>query len=152
MRPKSETSNSELLVPSEGIFYFRKYGTDDKVLAIISSYATLHWLSRIGKQSATMLREYDTWSPASSNFKNKGYQRLPTLIERVADTLIKQVPREKASVSSDYSSAAEFRIIITDRLMGNQANVHSEAILPRKSQSSYSSAVEFQYNTNDCAI
>ena len=35
--------------------------------------------------------------------------------------------------------------------MGNQANVHSEAILLRKSQWSYSSAVEFQYNINDLA-
>ena len=33
--------------------------------------------------------------------------------------------------------------MIADRLMGNQANEYSEAILPRKSQSSYSSAVEF---------
>ena len=33
--------------------------------------------------------------------------------------------------------------MITDRLMGNQANDHPEAILPRKSQSSCSSAVEF---------
>ena len=31
---------------------------------------------------------------------------------------------------SSYSSAAEFRTMITDRLMGNQANEHSEAILP----------------------
>ena len=33
--------------------------------------------------------------------------------------------------------------MITDRLMGNQANEHSEAILPREFHSSYSSAVEF---------
>ena len=36
MRPKSETSNFELLVPSKGISYFRKYGTDEKVSAIDS--------------------------------------------------------------------------------------------------------------------
>ena len=35
--------------------------------------------------------------------------------------------------------------------MGNQANVHSESILLRKSQSSYSSAVEFQYNVESVA-
>ena len=56
--------------------------------------------------------------------------------------LIKQLIREKAQVSSDYSSAAKSRAMITDIVMGNQANVHSEAILPRKSQSSYSGAVE----------
>ena len=94
MRPKSETSNFELLVPSKGIFYFQKYGTDEKVSAIdsktlqlqesgtmfqprvISSYATLHRLSRIGKQFVNMLGEYDTWSPAHSFFLIEGYQRL----------------------------------------------------------------------------
>ena len=77
MRPKIETPNFELLVPSKVIFYFRKYGTDEKVSAIdsqlqgsgtvfqprrISSYATLHRSSRIRKQNANMLEEYDTWS------------------------------------------------------------------------------------------
>ena len=80
MRPKSETSNFKLLVPSKGISCFRKYGTGGKVSAIdskivqlqesgtvfqprrISSYATLHRLSRIGRQYANMLKEYDTWS------------------------------------------------------------------------------------------
>ena len=77
MRPKSETPNFELLVPSKSIFYFRKYGTDEKVGAIdsqlqgsgtvfqprrIYSYASLQRLSRIGKQYANMLEEYDTWS------------------------------------------------------------------------------------------
>ena len=80
MRSKSETSNFKLLVPSKGISYFRKYGTDEKVSAIgskivqlqesgtvfqprrISSSATLHRLSRIGQQDANMLEEYDTWS------------------------------------------------------------------------------------------
>ena len=87
MRPKSETSYFKLLlVTSKGISYFRKYGTDEKVSAIdskivqlqksgtvfqprIFSSATLHRLSRIGKQYTKMLGEYDTWSPASSNFE-----------------------------------------------------------------------------------
>ena len=47
------------------------------------------------------------------------------LIERVADTLIEQLPREKAQVRPDCSSAAEFRTMITDRLMRSQANEHS---------------------------
>ena len=67
------------------------------------------------------------------------------LIERVADKMIKfrAVLKGKGlKVSSSYSSAAEFRTRITDRLMGNQANEHSEAMLPRKFQSSYLSAVE----------
>ena len=77
MRPKSRTPNFELLVSSKGIFYFRKYGMDEKVSAIesqlqesgtvfqprrIPSYATLHRLSRIGKQYSNILEEYDTWS------------------------------------------------------------------------------------------
>ena len=80
MRAKSETSNFELLVPSKDIFYFRKYGTDEKVSAVdswivqlqesgtvfrprrISSYTTLHCLSRIGKYYPNILEEYDTWS------------------------------------------------------------------------------------------
>ena len=79
MRPKSETSNFKLLVSSKGISYFRKYGTGEKVSAVdsyivqlqesgtvfqpkrISSSATLHRLSRIGKQCANMLEEIDTW-------------------------------------------------------------------------------------------
>ena len=79
MRPKSETLNFELLVPSKGISYFRKYGTDEKVSATDSylvqlqesrtvfrprriPYTTLNRLSRIGKQYANILEEYDTWS------------------------------------------------------------------------------------------
>ena len=95
MRPKSKTSNIELLVPSKGISYFRKYGTDEKVSAIdskivqlqesgtlfqarrISSSVPLNRLSRIGKQYTEMLGEYDTLSPAYSIFLSKGYQRLP---------------------------------------------------------------------------
>ena len=36
--------------------------------------------------------------------------------------------------------------------MGNQANVHSDAILPRKSQSSYSSAVESVQHGRLCSL
>ena len=71
---------TKLLVPSKGISYFRKYGTDEKVSAIdskivqlqrsgtvfqpirISSSATLHRSSRIRKQCTNMVEEYDTWS------------------------------------------------------------------------------------------
>ena len=41
MSPKSETSNFTLLVPSKGISYFRKYGTDEKVSAIDSKIVQL---------------------------------------------------------------------------------------------------------------
>ena len=34
MHPKSKTSNFELLVPTKVVFYFQKYGTDEKVSAI----------------------------------------------------------------------------------------------------------------------
>ena len=40
------------------------------------------------------------------------------------------IVKRKHLVSSSYSSAAEFRTTITDRLMGKQASEHSEAILP----------------------
>ena len=68
------------------------------------------------------------------------------LIERVADKLIKssnscQGKRLKSVLVVQVHS--ESRTMITDRLMRNQANEHSEAILPRKFQSSYSSVVEF---------
>ena len=86
MRLKNETSNFKLLVPSKGISYIRKYGTDEKVSAIdskivqlqeigtafqpkrISSSVPLHCLSRIGKQYTKILGEYDTWSPTHSFF------------------------------------------------------------------------------------
>ena len=41
MRPKSETSDFKLQVPSKGISYFRKYGTDEKVSAIDSKIVQL---------------------------------------------------------------------------------------------------------------
>ena len=64
MRPKSETSDFKLLVPSKGISYFRKYGTDEvsvidsNIVQLqesgtvfqprrIPSSATLHRLSRM---------------------------------------------------------------------------------------------------------
>ena len=42
--------------------------------------------------------------------------------------------------------------MITDKLMGNQAKEHSEAILPRKFQSSYSSAVESVQHERLCSL
>ena len=52
----------------------------------ISSYATLHRLSRTGKQYANILEEYDTWSQVF----NQVFE------VRATNTLIKQLPREKA--------------------------------------------------------
>ena len=68
------------------------------------------------------------------------------LIERVADKLIKSSNncQEKRLISVLVIQVhSKSRTMITDILMGNQANEHSEAILPRKFQSSYSSAVKF---------
>ena len=42
--------------------------------------------------------------------------------------------------------------MITDRLMGYQANEHSEAILPRKFESSYSRAVESVQHERLCSL
>ena len=89
MRPKSETSNFELLAPSKVISYFRKNGTHEKVSAIdfkigqlqksgtvfqpsrISPSVPLRRLSRVGKQYTKVLGKYDTWSPAYPNFWRK---------------------------------------------------------------------------------
>ena len=58
MRPKSEISNFELLVPSK--VQLQKSGTVFQPRMI--SYATLRRLLRIGKQYEKMLEEYGTWS------------------------------------------------------------------------------------------
>ena len=65
MRPKSEMSNFELLVPSK--VQLQKSGTIFQ-RRMISSYAALRQLSRIGKQYANMLEEYGMWSQVYSNF------------------------------------------------------------------------------------
>ena len=104
MRPESETSNFELLVPSK--VQLQMSGTVFQARRI-SSYATLHRLSRNGKQYSNMLEEYDTWSQVfKQNFKVRA-TNVTCLFERVAKTLIKQMPREKAQVISAYSTAVE---------------------------------------------
>ena len=52
MRPKSETSNFELLVPSKGISYFRKYRMDEKVSVIDSKIGQL-------QKSGTVFQPYN---------------------------------------------------------------------------------------------
>ena len=54
-----------------------------------------------------MLEEYYTWSQAYSNFEIRA-TNVCCSIEWIADTLIKQLLREKTQVSSDYSTAVEF--------------------------------------------
>ena len=93
MRPESETSNFELLVPSK--VQLQESGTVFQPRKI-SSYATLHRLSRIGKQHANILEEYGTWSQVFNQCFEVRATNVSCLIERVADTLIKQLPREKA--------------------------------------------------------
>ena len=107
-----------------------------------------------------MLEEYDTWSQVlNQNFEVRSTNNVSCLIERVADMLIKQLPRENAYVSSDYSSAAEFRTMITESFLGitesflgNQANEHSEATLPRKFLSSHSIIVESVQHERLCSL
>ena len=53
-------------------------------------------LSRIGKQYANMLEEYNTSSQVFDQTFEVSATEVSCLIERVADTLIKQLPREKA--------------------------------------------------------
>ena len=65
-------------------------------------------LSRIVKKYANILDEYDTWLQVFDQTFEASATDVSCLIERVADTLIKQLPREKAQVSSDYSTAVEF--------------------------------------------
>ena len=91
MRPKSETPNFELLVPSKGICYLCNTR-----------------LSRIGKQYANMLEEYDTWSQVFDQTFETRATYVCCSIKRVAGTLVIQLLREKAQVSPDYSTAVEF--------------------------------------------
>ena len=93
MRPKSETPNFELLVPSK--VQFQGSGTVFQSRRI-SSYATLHRLSRTGKQYANMIEEYDTWLQVFDQTFEVSTTDVCCSIERVADTLVKQLPREKA--------------------------------------------------------
>ena len=99
MRPKSETPNFELLVPSKA--QLQGSGTVFQPRRI-SSYATLHRLSRIEKQYTNMLEEYDTWSQVFDQTFEVSATDVYCSIERVADTLVKQLPREKGQVSPDY--------------------------------------------------
>ena len=80
-----------------------------------------------------------------SNFRNKGYQRLSC---RHADQTVAKGKRLKSVLTIQLL----LRTVITDRLTGNQANEHSEAILPRKFQSSYSIAVESLQHERLCSL
>ena len=55
-----------------------------------------------------MLEEYDTWSQGFDQTFEVSATEVCCSIERVADTLVKQLSREKGQVSSDYSTTAEF--------------------------------------------
>ena len=105
MRPQSETPNYDLLVPSKG--QLQGSGTLFQP-RMIPSYAALRRLSRIGKQYANMLEEYDTWSQVFDRTFKVSATDLCCSIERVVDTLVKQLSREKAQASPDYSTAVEF--------------------------------------------
>ena len=65
-------------------------------------------LSRIGKQYANMLEKYDTWSQVLDPTFEVSATDVCCSIERVADTLVKRLPREKAQVSPGHSTAVEF--------------------------------------------
>ena len=91
MRTKSEIFNFELLVPSK--VKLQESGTVFKLRMI--SYATLRRLSRIGKQCHTWSQVFDQTFEVSAT-------GVCCSIERVADTRVKQLPRETAQVSTDY--------------------------------------------------
>ena len=55
-----------------------------------------------------MLEEYDTWSQAFDQTFEVSATDVCCSIEGVTDTLVKQLPREKAQVSPDYQTAFEF--------------------------------------------
>ena len=79
-----------------------------------------------------MLEEYDTWSQA---IKLPKFQAGGTSIEPATVNVINfqvVVKRNGLVMGPSYSSAAEFRTTITDRLMENQTNEHPEAILSFK--------------------
>ena len=99
MRPKSEIFSSKLLlVPSK--VQLQKSGTVFQPRMI--SYATLRRLSRIGKQYAIMLEENDTWLQVFNQTFEVRATDVSCSVERIADTLVKQLPREKGQVSPDY--------------------------------------------------
>ena len=105
MRPKRETPNFELLVPSKA--QLQGSGTVFQPRGI-SSFATLHHVSRMGKQYANILEEYDTWSQGFDQTFEVNATDVCCSIERVGDTLVKQLPREKGQVIPDYSTTVEF--------------------------------------------
>ena len=104
MHLKSELFNFELLVPSK--VQLQKSRTVFQPRMI--SYATLRRLSRIEKQYANMLEEYDTWSQVFDQTFQVSATDASYSIERIADTLVKQLPRERGQVSPDYETAVEF--------------------------------------------
>ena len=98
MRPKSEIFNFELLVASK--LQLQKSETIFQPRMIF--YATLSRLSRIGKQYANMLEEYNTWSQVFDQTFQVSATDVSCSIERFADTLVQQLPIEKGQVSPDY--------------------------------------------------
>ena len=55
-----------------------------------------------------MLEKYDTWSQVLDPTFEVSATDVCCSIERVADTLVKRLPREKAQVSPGHSTAVEF--------------------------------------------
>ena len=97
MRTKSEIFNFELLIPSK--VQLQKSGTVFQPRMI--SYATLRRLSCTGKQYANMLEEDDTWSQVFDQTFQVSATDVSCSIEQIADTLVKQLLREKGRVSPD---------------------------------------------------
>ena len=63
MRPKSKNSNFELVVPSKGIPYFKKYGTDKKLSAIDSPDS-----STPGKRNNSISAKKDLFVRTTTSF------------------------------------------------------------------------------------
>ena len=55
-----------------------------------------------------MLEGYDTWSQVFDQTFQVSATDVSCSIEQIADTLVKQLPREKGQVSPDYLTAVEF--------------------------------------------
>ena len=136
MRPKSEISNFELLVPSK--VQLQKSGTVFQPRMF--SYVTLRRLSRIGKQYANMLEEDDTWSQVFD-------QTFEVLLTAAR---LSELPTRW----SNSCQGKRLKSVLTIRLLLNSEQSQTDLQGIRRTsiqrqyclasfQSSYSSAVEF---------
>ena len=100
MRPKSEIFNFELLVPSK--VQLRKSGTVFQPRMISSLRNSSSFITYWKTVCDYAIEENDMWSQVFDQTFEVSATDVSCSIERIADTLVKQLPREKGQVSPDY--------------------------------------------------